>query len=105
MITENITRDKLYQDHKISLVKLSRGLSLKPHIVSQVINDQLSCNFNDLINSYRIEDAKEMLHDPGKNNITIASIAYDCGFNTLSAFNTAFRKFTKMTPSQFRNKV
>ena len=70
----------------------------------KVINEQLSCNFNDFINPYRVDEAKKMLSDTGMKNITVASIAYDCGFNTLLAFNTAFEKFTCLTPSQFRNK-
>lgn len=104
MILEHINRKELYKDHNITLGKFSRSLSLTPHIVSQVINEQLSCNFNDFINSYRVEEAKKMLKDAGMKNYTVASIAYDCGFNTLSAFNTAFKKFTGITPSQFRTK-
>lgn len=104
LILEYVKRKGLYKDHDITLGKFSRGLSLTPHLVSQVINEQLSCNFNDFINSYRIEEAKKMLKDPEMKNYTVASIAYDCGFNTLSAFNTSFKKFTGITPSQFRSK-
>lgn len=104
VIIDYITKNELYKDHNISLGKLAKYLSLTPHIISQVINEQLSCNFNDFVNSYRIEEAKRMLNDPGMNNFTVASIAYDCGFNTLSAFNTAFKKFTGLTPSQFRSR-
>ena len=104
IILEYVSKNKSYKDHNITLGKFSKSLSLTPHVVSQVINEQLSCNFNDFINSYRVEEAKKLLNDAGMKNITVASIAYDCGFNTLSAFNTAFKKFTGITPSQFRNK-
>ncbi len=104
MILEYITGNQSYKDTDITLGKLSKNLSLTPHVLSRVINEQLGCNFNDFINSYRVDEAKKMLSDPRKNNITIAGIAYDCGFNTLSAFNTAFKKFTGLTPSQFRKK-
>lgn len=103
-ILEYVRKNELYKDHNITLGKLAKNLSLTPHVVSQVINEQLSYNFNDFINSYRIEEAKKMLSNIGMKNITIASIAYDSGFNTLSAFNTAFKKFTGLTPSQFRNR-
>jgi AraC-like DNA-binding protein len=93
-----------YKDHNITLGRLARELSITPHLLSQIVNEQFSHNFNDFVNSYRIEEAQRMLADPSKNNLTVASIAYDCGFNTLSAFNTAFKKFTGLTPSQFRNK-
>lgn len=102
MILDYITKNESHKDHNITLGKFAKNLSLTPHVVSQVINEQLSCNFNDFINSYRVDEAKKMLSDTGMKNITVASIAYDCGFNTLSAFNTAFKKFTGLTPSQFR---
>lgn len=104
LIIEYLVKNEMYKDHNITLSKLAKNLSLTPHVVSQIINEQLSCNFNDFINSYRIEEAKKMLNDPEMKNLTVASIAYDSGFNTLSAFNTAFKKFTGLTPSQFRSR-
>ena len=95
---------EIYKDNRITLKMMAKQLNLAPHILSQIINDQFRFNFNDFINSYRVEAAKKLLSDTGMKNITVASIAYDCGFNTLSAFNTAFKKFTGITPSQFRNK-
>jgi len=104
IILDYVVKNEVYKDHTITLGNLAKKLSLTPHVVSQIINEQLSYNFNDFINSYRIEEAKKMLNDPLMKNITVASIAYDSGFNTLSAFNTAFKKFTGLTPSQFRTR-
>lgn len=104
IILDYLIKNESYKDHNITLGKFAKSISMTPHIVSQVVNEHLSCNFNDFINSFRVEEAKKMLSDTGMKNITVASIAYDCGFNTLSAFNTAFKKFTGLTPSQFRNK-
>ncbi len=101
-LLDYMNRNELHKDHSISLGKLAKNLSMTPHALSQVINEQLSSNFNDFINSYRVEEAKKMLVDPERKDFTIASIAYDSGFNTLSAFNVAFKKFTGVTPSQFR---
>ena len=103
-LLDYMSRNELHKDHNISLGKLAKNLSMTPHALSQVINEQFSSNFNDFINSYRVEEAKKMLIDPERKNFTIASIAYDSGFNTLSAFNVAFKKFTGVTPSQFRLK-
>ena len=102
IIVAYMCENKIYKDTRLTLNMLAKEMNLTPHILSQIINDQFNYNFNDFINSYRIEEAKILLSDKGKNNFTIASIAYDCGFNTLSAFNTAFKKFTGLTPSQFR---
>lgn len=93
-----------WKDPDLSLVSLAKKMSLTPHLLSQVINEQMNLNFNDFINSYRVKEAQKLLLDPAQDNYTIASIAYDSGFNTLSAFNSAFKKFTGTTPSQFRGK-
>jgi AraC-like DNA-binding protein len=44
------------------------------------------------------------LVDTRKQHLSIAGIATDCGFNTLSSFNTAFKKFTGYTPSDYKKK-
>jgi AraC-like DNA-binding protein len=97
-------KENRFKDSSLSLPILAKDLNLSSNIISQLINEQLSQNFCDYLNSYRIEEAKKMLIDKTKQNLTIASIAYDCGFNSLSAFNNAFKKFTKMNPSQYKRK-
>jgi AraC-like DNA-binding protein len=52
-----------------------------------------------------VEEAKQLLMLPGKENYKIASIAYDAGFNSLSTFNEIFRKRTGITPSQYRKEL
>ena len=47
--------------------------------------------------------AQNLLTDPVSAQEKIATIAYDCGFKSVSAFNTAFKKATNQTPSQFRD--
>ena len=59
-------------------------------------------NFNQFLNKYRIEEAKKRLKDPEENQFVVLKIAYDVGFNSKSTFNTAFKKFTGMSPSQYR---
>jgi AraC-like DNA-binding protein len=62
----------------------------------------LNKNFMDLLNNYRIEEAKEMLLKPGKNDRSILEIAFEVGFNSKEVFNRCFKKYTGMTPSEFK---
>ncbi len=89
----------------ISLQSLSKKLSISSHMLSQIINEKMNKNFWDFINTYRIEEAKKLLRDPKRANQKILSIAFDVGFNTKTAFNNTFKKYTKMTPSQYKKKV
>lgn len=94
--------DKPYLETGLKLPSLAQHLKTTPHILSQVINEKFQGNFQQFINSYRIKEAQEKLKDPALENLKIASIAFDCGFNSLSVFNTAFKKQHQMTPSQYR---
>ena len=56
------------------------------------------------INFHRIGDAKKLLSDPENKEMTILEVLYAVGFNSKSVFNTAFKKFVKMSPTEFRRK-
>ena len=70
--------------------------------LSQIINERLNKNFFELVNAHRIKEAKKRLLDPDAEPLTILAIAFEVGFNSKSAFNAAFKKYTRMTPTQFR---
>ncbi|MEW6991447.1 helix-turn-helix domain-containing protein [Colwelliaceae bacterium 6441] len=91
-----------YLDSDISLIALAEKLQVTPHHLSQVINEKLQQNFYDFINSARIERAKEMLSTPDFKKLPIIDIAYQVGFNNKTSFNNSFKKYTHLTPSQFR---
>jgi len=93
---------KLYKDETLSLNTFSKKLSIAPRYLSQITNELLNKNFRDLINNYRIEEAKELLLKPGKNDFSILEIAFEVGFNSKEVFNRCFRKYTGMTPSEFK---
>jgi AraC-like DNA-binding protein len=101
-LVATLEADKLYLDKDLSLSRLAKRLGIPLHHLSQVINERTGSNFYDFINAQRIEEAKRLLLDPKMSNRSIASVAFDAGFNSLSAFNAAFKKFVKSTPSQFR---
>ncbi len=97
--------EKPYMDGELTLQKLAKAVAISPHHLSQTINEQLNQNFIDFINAYRIEEAKRMLVDPAKRHYSILAVSEEVGFNSKSAFNTAFKKHANMTPSEFRKVV
>ncbi|MFC0186132.1 helix-turn-helix domain-containing protein [Pseudarcicella hirudinis] len=96
--------DKIFIQSDLSLSQLSEQLNTPAYQVSEIINRHYQESFFDLINRCRIEEIKLRLNDERFNRFSILGIAMDCGFNSKSSFNTAFRKFTGTTPSDFRNK-
>lgn len=94
-------RPYIANDYKLS--QLSKDLSIPKHVLSALFSETLNTSFTDFINMHRIEEAKRRLKSD--HHLTISSIAFDCGFNTLSSFNHAFKKFTNTTPSKFRSEA
>lgn len=95
---------KPYLEMGLTLPMLSSMLNVSPHHLSQVINEKLGTSFFDFVNSYRVQEAKRALNGPESDRFSILGIAMDAGFNSKSAFYTAFKKHSGMTPSQFKQR-
>ncbi len=94
--------EKPYLEPELTLPELAEKLSVFPHHLSQVINREMNKSFFDFVNEYRVQEAKRLLSSSQYGHLSILGIALDAGFNSKSAFYTAFGKYTGMTPSEFR---
>jgi AraC-like DNA-binding protein len=94
---------RVYQEPELTLQNLADKLRVPSYQVSQAINAGMKKNFYDLINGYRVQEAKRLLLDSKNKNFTILSVGFEAGFNSKTTFNTVFKKFTGVTPSEFRS--
>lgn len=87
----------------MSLDTLAKQTNLLSSEVSFSINRIMGQHFFDLVNSYRVHLAAEMLiTNDEQQQKTVLEILYEVGFNSKSSFNTAFKKHLLITPSQYR---
>lgn len=98
-----IEDDSGYKNPELTLKILSETIHVSTQVLSMVINQKSKMNFNSFINSYRIQEASRLFETAAYDNHTIAAIAYDVGFNSISSFNTAFKKQIGQTPQAYRN--
>lgn len=91
-----------YEDAGLTVQILAARMKMPARDLSLLINHHLGQHFFDFINEYRIQQAMRHLKDPAKQGLTIQEIFYKVGFNSKSSFNTAFKKYTGMTPTQYR---
>jgi AraC-like DNA-binding protein len=91
--------DRVFLDPELRLAGLAAKLKITPHQLSEFINKKHAMTFNAFINQYRIDFACILL----KTNLeySILDIVYESGFNSKSAFNTAFKTITGMTPTGY----
>lgn len=107
-LTENKTRlnrimsdEKPYLDPNITLVTLAKKVKLSREELSETLNKGLGLRFNDYINQYRITEFCELLKQGRNKHLSLVGIAYECGFNSKSTFNRAFKKAKNLSPSEF----
>ncbi|RKY87855.1 hypothetical protein DRQ09_03790 [candidate division KSB1 bacterium] len=93
--------EKLYLNPLLTLQDLAKKASIPSYYISQVLSRCLNKNFYDFVNGYRIEESKKILTNDSGVKKTILEVLYDVGFNSKSTFNTAFKKYTGMTPTEF----
>ena len=97
--------DTLLTVPNLKVADLAEHIGDQEYKVTRCITSHLGYrNFNHMLNSFRIERAKRLFEDPERQRMTIASIAYDCGFNSLGPFNRAFRQHTGVTPKEYRQR-
>lgn len=97
-----IVDEHQFKNPELTLKSLSETLKVSTQVLSMVINQKSQKNFNAFVNHHRVEEAIRLLQDPDNQNHTIAAIAYEAGFNSLSSFNSAFKKQTGKTPKTYR---
>ncbi len=100
-ISKKIRKEKLYLKNDFNLNELAQLLGTNRRYVSQVINERFEKNFNSFINEFRINEAMRLMSNPDNNKYTIEAISKKVGFNSMSAFISAFKKNTGVTPSAF----
>jgi AraC-like DNA-binding protein len=100
--TQLMENEKVYLQTDLTLQNLADKLEVQSYLLSQAINERLQKNFYDLVNGYRVDEAKRLLLDPKSKNTKVLAVAFDSGFNSKTTFNTVFKKFTGLTPSEFR---
>lgn len=101
-LQEIMATSRPYLDSTLALSQLADQLNISSNYLSQVINQQTGSNFFDYINGHRVQAAKEILADPAQSRSNVLTIAMDSGFNSKSAFYSAFRQHAHMTPIQYR---
>ena len=96
---------KPYLNPDMSIQELAEQVKIPSRIISEVVNNFIGQNFNDYVNNYRVEEYKKLAEDSSKNHYTVLALGYEAGFKSKTTFNTAFKKFTGKTPSEYRREA
>ena len=96
-----VISEEYFLENTASLKGLASLLNVNPNYLSKTINSNTGMNFNDFINRYRIEEAKNRLVSGKYTHLTVAAIGSTVGFTSKSAFYTAFKKHAQESPTDY----
>lgn len=102
VLTHLMNHQRVYLNADLTIEMLAQQLGVSRHHVSQVINERFQLTYSDYINELRLDEVRSRLATTKYSHFTIAAIAMDSGFNSVSNFNELFKKKFGKTPSQFR---
>ena len=109
ILSERIARfvedEKPYLNSQLTLNRFAELLQLSPRQVSTAINSCFRQNFNEYINRFRVDEAKQLLHSPAYQNLTVMEIAQRAGFSSKATFNRLFKSLMGTPPNVYRQQA
>ena len=87
---------------KLRLSDVADEIYVSQWHLSKLINKHTGSNFSEILNSIRIEKAKQLLKDPA---LKIYDIAEQVGFSDLTHFSRVFKKLEGISANEYRNKI
>lgn len=97
--------NKPFLDNNLKLSDLAKQIEITPHNLSEILNTHMNQTFYDFVNSYRVNEVKELIKLDKEKKLSLISLAFEAGFSSKSSFNTTFKKIEGLTPSAYRNEV
>ncbi|MFT6928059.1 MAG: AraC-like DNA-binding protein [Psychromonas sp.] len=101
----HMENDKPYLEAEFSVYHLAKTLNIPRRTLSYVLNNGLSKNFFQYVNEHRVEEVKIRLKSQESKQSTLLDIAFESGFKSKSSFNSLFKQYCHVTPSQYRKMI
>tara|TARA_R110001583_G_scaffold52953_1_gene163873 strand:+ start:187 stop:1320 length:1134 start_codon:yes stop_codon:yes gene_type:complete len=103
-IDKYVKESECFTQKELTIIDLAENLNVHPKRISTTINSVLCQNFNNYINELRIKKAQALLKSKSSKKLSIEGIGQEVGFQSKSAFYSAFKKFTGTTPTKYKEK-
>lgn len=101
LILNFVQSESMYLNPELRITDLAEKISLSPNYVSKIINENAGMNFNDFVNEYRVNEVIGKFRNKEHLKKSIYALAQESGFKSKSTFQTAFRKSTGKTPTEY----
>lgn len=96
-----LKEEEPFTNPKLTLKQMASDLDTNTRYLSMVINEVEGCNFNQMLNRYRVNKVIQLLVDNQAESYSYLGLAQKAGFHSKSVFISAFKSQTGSTPSEF----
>ncbi|WP_377766527.1 helix-turn-helix domain-containing protein [Croceitalea marina] len=98
-----IAKEEIFTNKSLKVSDFAPLLNVTEKELSLYIHETFDMSFSDYINQQRVEKVKKQLQSDDQKKYTLVAIAENAGFSSKSSFNAVFKKFTGLTPSQYKS--
>lgn len=102
LVNSAVAYMKKNYDHKMTLKEVADSIYVSQWHLSKLLNRHTGQSFSELLNTIRIDEAKELLKDPA---LRIGDVAERVGFLDLAHFSRVFKKITGVSANEYRNRI
>lgn len=103
--TEVMQKLELFRTEGLTITQLANSMKVPEYKLRKAINQGLGYrNFNEFLNTYRIQAAKKFLEKAENADYPLIHLALDLGYPSPAPFNRAFKEATGMTPGEYRRR-
>lgn len=88
-----------FRNSSLSLSTLAVHVNLSERYLSALMSEHLGCSYMDYLNKLRMEEASRLLLH---SKLSVNEVAQQCGYEYPNTFFKAFRRWSGMTPTQYR---
>jgi AraC-like DNA-binding protein len=93
---------KPWLNPNLNILDVAKHIGTNRSYISNIINENIGCNFNQFVNSYRVNEAKILLKQVPE--LPISEISELAGFGSVNSFIRIFKNLENQTPSTFKKK-
>lgn len=103
LLCKTMETEKSYLDAELNQQKFAVHVGIQAKTISTILSNVYKGNFNDFVNTYRVEEVKRRLDEQSHRHLTIAAIAFESGFSSNATFQRVFRNKVGTSPSVYAN--
>ena len=101
VLSQFIESEKPYLKTDLKMQDLVESTGIAYKRISEVFNKNFNKTFYEVMNEYRLEEAKILIKKGFHQDHTLNYLAEKAGFNSKTTFNRIFKKYTSKTPSDY----